>query len=399
MSYFRKTQRQTTIVKTVTFVFQRNIYPKSSGYPLRASRWLEAFAGKAHAHVVFVNARQMNPGTEEYLQSIGVSSFKHFTVNPIRGAFNALWYLLLRRMPLQVGFYADRRARAHLATLPKADLAFFSERRVGDYIRSVRARQNWIDLCDLVDDNYKTGAARMSWSLYKLYYWLEWPLLRRWDIKLAKKSDRTFLVTEYFARMLARRLNGDARKIKSLENGINVELASAGPQARFGWYFLGPLSYKPNYDGLKWFLDNVQPFLSRRFEGIVVGVNAPESLKTKLKTAGINYVEYAEDLSYTLKDYGICIAPMISGGGLLNKCLEAFHSGRIVIMSPRASTGFKNIQNGIHALVCDKSEAWLQAFEDIRTGRYVWHQKRIQHLVDGYTWERFHAEADAFLQD
>jgi len=130
-----------------------------------------------------------------------------------------------------------------------------------------------------------------------------------------------------------------------------------------------------------------------------VGVNAPESLKTKLKTAGITYVEYAEDLSYTLKDYGICIAPMISGGGLLNKCLEAFHSGRIVVLSPRASTGFKNIQNGIHALVCDKSEAWLQAFEDIRTGRYVWHQKRIQHLVDGYTWERFHAEADEFLKE
>jgi glycosyltransferase involved in cell wall biosynthesis len=128
-------------------------------------------------------------------------------------------------------------------------------------------------------------------------------------------------------------------------------------------------------------------------------VNAPESLRHRLNEAGIAYLEYAEDLDSELKDYGICIAPMISGGGLLNKCLEAFHSGRIVILSPRASTGFKNIQNGIHALVCDKAEAWLQAFDDINSGRYVWHQKRIQHLVDGYSWERFDAEADAFLRD
>jgi glycosyltransferase involved in cell wall biosynthesis len=385
-------------LKTVTFVFQRNIFPKSSGYPLRASRWLEAFAGKANVHVVFINARPMNPGAEDYLNGLGVASWKHFEVNRFRGAFNALWYLFTRRMPLQVGFYADRRARNYLNTLPKADLAFFSERRVGDYLRNVRAKETWIDLCDLVDDNYKTGAARMNWSPYKLYYLLEWPLLRRWDIKLAKKTDRTFLVTEYFARMLARRLNGHAGKIKALENGINIELEGAAPQGRYGWYFLGPLSYKPNYDGLKWFLDHVQPFISRKYEGKVIGVNAPESLRHRLHEAGITYLEYAEDLDSELKDYGICIAPMISGGGLLNKCLEAFHSGRIVILSPRASTGFKNIQNGIHALVCDKAEAWLQAFDDINSGRYVWHQKRIQHLVDGYSWERFNEEADGFLR-
>ena len=365
---------------------------------MRASRWLEAFSGKANVHVVFINARPMNPGTEDYLRSLGVASWKHFEVNKFRGAFNALWYLFTRAMPLQAGYYADRRARAHIANLPKADLAFFSERRVGDYMRNVQAKQLWIDLCDLVDDNYKTGAARMNWSPYKLYYLLEWPLLKRWDIKLAKKSDRTFLVTEYFARMLARRLNGDARKIKPLENGINVDLEPAAHQGRYGWYFLGPLSYKPNYDGLKWFLDHVQPFIARRFEGKVIGVNAPESLKARLKASGIKYIEYAHDLNFELKDYGICIAPMISGGGLLNKCLEAFHSGRIVILSPRASTGFKNIQNGVHALVCDKSEAWLQAFDDINSGRYVWHQNRIQHLVDGYSWERFDAEAEEFLQ-
>ncbi|MFN5087999.1 MAG: hypothetical protein ACK5EF_06480, partial [Bacteroidota bacterium] len=88
-------------MKTVTFVFQRNIFPKSSGYPLRASRWLEAFAGKANVHVVFINARPMNPGAEDYLNGLGVASWKHFEVNRFRGAFNALWYLFTRRMPLQ----------------------------------------------------------------------------------------------------------------------------------------------------------------------------------------------------------------------------------------------------------------------------------------------------------
>jgi hypothetical protein len=68
-------------LKTVTFVFQRNIFPKSSGYPLRASRWLEAFAGKANVHVVFINARPMNPGAEDYLNGLGVASWKHFEVN------------------------------------------------------------------------------------------------------------------------------------------------------------------------------------------------------------------------------------------------------------------------------------------------------------------------------
>ena len=72
-------------MKTVTFVFQRNIFPKSSGYPLRASRWLEAFAGKANVRVVFVNARPMNPGTEDYLRSLGVQEFNNLELNHLLG--------------------------------------------------------------------------------------------------------------------------------------------------------------------------------------------------------------------------------------------------------------------------------------------------------------------------
>ena len=205
-------------MKSVLFVFQRNIYPKTSGYPLRASRWLEAFAGKVNVHVVFVNAREINPGTEDYLRGLGVSSFKHFHISPIRGALHSLWFFFTKGMPLQAGFYSSYRVRAHLKSLPEYDLAIFSERRVGDYMRFVRAKNQWIDLCDLVDDNYRTGASRMPLSMYKAYYTLEWPLLKRWDRKLALKADRAYLVTEYFARMMARRLNGEGkgRKVVAL---------------------------------------------------------------------------------------------------------------------------------------------------------------------------------------
>jgi len=387
-------------VKSVVFVFQRNIFPKTSGYPLRASRWLEAFAGKAKIHVVFVNAREINPGTEAYLKEQGVTSFKHFHISPLRGALHALWFFFTRAMPLQAGFYSSYRVRKHLKSLPKSDLAVFSERRVGDYMRHVQADTLWIDLCDLVDDNYRTGASRMPWSLYKMYYLLEWPLLKRWDRKLALRADRAYLVTEYFARMLARRLNGEAkgRKITAIENGVNIELSPSSAQGKQGYYFLGPLSYKPNYDAVMWFLDEVHPYIKGNFKGKVIGAHAPKNLIQKLYTAGIEYKPFAQDLSAELQDYGICLAPMISGGGLLNKCLEAFHSGRIVLLSPRASTGFKNIQNGVHAIVCDKAEAWLQAFDDIDSGRYEWHPEQIKTLVKDYSWERFDQEADDYLQ-
>ena len=387
-------------MKSVIFIFQRNIFPKTSGYPLRASRWLEAFVGKATIHVVFVNAREINPGTEDYLRALGVNSFKHFHISPIRGALHSLWFFFTRGMPLQAGFYSSYRVRNHLKSLQEFDLALFSERRVGDYMRFVRAKNQWIDLCDLVDDNYRTGASRMPLSMYKAYYTLEWPLLKRWDRKLALKADRAYLVTEYFARMMARRLNGEAkgRKVVAIENGVNIELAPASEKGRNGYYFIGPLSYKPNYDAVMWFLDEVHPFIKGDFRGKVIGTYAPTKLIQRLYEAGIEYKPFAEDLSSELTEYGICLAPMISGGGLLNKCLEAFHSGRIVLLSPRASTGFKNIQNGVHAIVCDKAEAWLQAFDDIDSGRYDWQPEQIKHLVKDYSWDRFHQEADDFLQ-
>ena len=384
-------------MKSIVFVFQRNIYPKTSGYPLRASRWLEAFAGKANNHVIFVNARPMNKGTEKYLASLGVTSFRHIQINPFFGALNSIWYFITRLLPLQVGFYNSFRVRRHMRTIQNPDLVIFSERRVGYYTKQFSNSTIWVDLCDLVDDNYKTGASRMNLSLYKLYYLFEWPLLRLWDKKIAKRADRTFLVTEYFARMLARRLNGNASQIKAIENGINIELSTPKDQSKYGYYFIGPLSYKPNIDALNWFLENVEPFLSRRFYGKVIGVNAPRSLRKRLRYLGIKYVPFSRNLDLELADYGTCIAPMISGGGLLNKCLEAFNSGRIVLLSPRASTGFKNIQNGVHALVCDKPEAWLQAFDDIGSGAHVWNPEQVKNLVKEYSWRRFDLEAEEFL--
>jgi len=108
-------------------------------------------------------------------------------------------------------------------------------------------------------------------------------------------------------------------------------------------FFIGALDWLPNWEGLKWFLDQVFNPLLEEAPGMplhVAGRNAPSGISEKLKHPNISYHGEVEDARNFMQSYGIMVAPLFSGSGIRIKILEAMALGKPVVTT---STGIEGI--------------------------------------------------------
>jgi polysaccharide biosynthesis protein PslH len=91
--------------------------------------------------------------------------------------------------------------------------------------------------------------------------------------------------------------------------------------------FVGTLTWYPNYQGLKWFIENVFLKLDmNKYELFVVGGNPPEDL-TKHDSPNIHFTGYVDSIDEYIEKCDINIVPLFVGSGLRVKIIEAFAKG------------------------------------------------------------------------
>ena len=155
-----------------------------------------------------------------------------------------------------------------------------------------------------------------------------------------------------------RRLAGDAANVLTVPNGVDeVFLAPRlrAPDAH-GVVFWGNLSFEPNQDALRFFLDEVyEPFL--KVSGVpfrVLGPNAPAWLAQRAAADALLGLEgFVPDLRESLSSSAVMVNPMRLGSGLKNKVLEAFAMGIPVVSTHRGVEALQPVQDGREVFLAD----------------------------------------------
>lgn len=157
--------------------------------------------------------------------------------------------------------------------------------------------------------------------------------------------------------------------ITCVPNGITgAEAAPAGLQ---GWrarlararqpkpclLFVGNLGYRPNVDGMCWFLKAVWPGLREALTGInviVAGSEPDEQLVRLCQGDGIQLVENPVDLAPLYQRADAAIIPLRFGSGSRIKILEAGCHGVPVISTFAGAEGL-DVDPSKHAFLCDET--------------------------------------------
>ncbi|GAA4460626.1 hypothetical protein GCM10023093_03620 [Nemorincola caseinilytica] len=187
------------------------------------------------------------------------------------------------------------------------------------------------------------GMAGKTKNVLKKYYFNSLAeRVRNYERKAWKDYDLLLAITEKDAQLI-HRLEDVARVIMA---PFTIEADKVRPpvqEEQWAGYHIGAMDWMPNKDGMRWFLHKVWPKVHKAapgfrfyFAGRHMGT---EFLETKLN--GVKCEGEVEDADAFIADKKILIVPLLSGGGIRVKILEAMAQGKIVIST---SKGIKGIE-------------------------------------------------------
>jgi polysaccharide biosynthesis protein PslH len=132
-------------------------------------------------------------------------------------------------------------------------------------------------------------------------------------------------------------------------------------------FFLGSLDWKPNQEGLLWFISQVFPKVKSHFQEItfhVAGRNAPGWLQEKITGDGVFFHGEIPDATSFMQEHGILVSPCFSGGGMRVKIIEAMTQGKPVVTTSIGAEGLGAV-HGKNILIGHSSAEFVEHIDHL----------------------------------
>lgn len=120
-------------------------------------------------------------------------------------------------------------------------------------------------------------------------------------------------------------------------------------------FHLGSMDWKPNQEGIEWFLEKVWPLVTKQNSEIILhlaGRNMPEWLVNYTGNQVVIDGEVENALDY-IKSKNIMVVPLMSGGGMRVKMVEALALEKPVVSTPIGANGV-HVENGLSAIIASQ---------------------------------------------
>jgi glycosyltransferase involved in cell wall biosynthesis len=104
--------------------------------------------------------------------------------------------------------------------------------------------------------------------------------------------------------------------------------------------FWGRLDFEPNIDAMSWFFSHVWADVRREVPDAaftIIGYQPTTAIRRIAEQPGVTLLPNVEDLRPIVCRHAVVALPMINGGGIKNKLLEAAAMARPIICTPRAA--------------------------------------------------------------
>jgi len=224
--------------------------------------------------------------------------------------------------------------------------------------------------------------------------------VEREEISTWQKVKGCVLTSEREQAIVARVAPGVPTAV--VPNGVALDYfqPAASPITPGSIVFTGLMTYRPNADGVSYFIRRILPAIraSRRDAVFTaVGWGLPDDVRPLLGD-GVLHTGRVEDIRPYLAKASVVVVPLRIGSGTRLKVLEALAMAKAVVSTTVGSEGL-DVSHGEHLLIADEPEAFASSVihlldnpaEAASLGR------RGRALVESrYGWEQSVAELDRF---
>lgn len=171
--------------------------------------------------------------------------------------------------------------------------------------------------------------------LSKIFFKIISKSLHRYEKHLVNKYDIIIPLSEIDANFF--KINNNSKPIHVCPFGIDIIENQSNIENNFDIFYIGSLDWRPNVEGLEWFINNVWIEIKEKFPEInffIAGRNPSKKIKQLIKKSKAEYVGEVESSSEFINKHKIMIVPLFAGSGIRVKIIEAMSLGKIIITTP-----------------------------------------------------------------
>ena len=209
-----------------------------------------------------------------------------------------------------------------------------------------------------------------------------WRALARYEQWAMQKADGIFFLTEEDSSWAQQNFYINAAKCHFLPFGTVLEGRPSGKEearkqlselwridANKKWiYFLGALEYKPSEEAVAYLINEIAPRLRKsasNYQILIGGKGLNYNLQQQINAStDIQYVGFIPDLSDFLNACDIMVNPVMKGGGVKTKAVEALGYNKMVISSRSGAAGILPSICGNNLLISEDND-WDSFCADI----------------------------------
>jgi glycosyltransferase involved in cell wall biosynthesis len=155
---------------------------------------------------------------------------------------------------------------------------------------------------------------------------------------------------------------------------------------------LGTLHWPPAAEGLRWYIRNVHPLVFAKAPGVktlLAGPRPPRDIQALHGREGIRVPGYVQVPESVYSQAAVFIVPLLSGGGVRIKILDALARGLAVVSTSVGCEGLWLVP-GHHLLVADEPHAFAEAVVALLRDRTL--RERLGKTGRSYVLEQFSPE-------
>lgn len=246
---------------------------------------------------------------------------------------------------------------------------------------------------DLVNRAYQETKDPMM----KVYWYFERTRLKREELKNCHSFDAILSTTDRDARIWKREI--PEIDVTVIQNGVDRQfltpVMNADPEPD-SIIFVGLMQYYPNRHGILYFIKRVFPLILRKKPNARLYVVGAKPTSDVLACASDNIIVtgYVEDIRPYVTKCKVFVIPLLIGGGIRGKALEAMAMKKPIVSTSVGVEGIMLTGNESVLLADtpeDFAEAVVRILDDPALGKKL-AEKAFETVLESYNWTAKGAE-------
>jgi len=218
---------------------------------------------------------------------------------------------------------------------------------------------------------------------------LTWWKYKRYLAQLLAGQQPCTVVSDAEKQLLSK-IVPENRSIHVIPNCINLNDYAdiQGQKEKLSLIFTGSFRYRPNYEAMVWFLEEVFPGIQAQLPDVQLTITGDHMDLPLPASSNVSLTGFIPDVRPYIAMAQVSIAPLRMGGGTRLKILEAMALGTPVVSTSKGAEGLQ-IEDGNHLLLADDAKTFVakivRLLQDPQL-QFKLSENALAHVRQNYDW-------------